>query len=90
MLIDHADAQRLRESGGRLVERLPANLDSAGIPSYRAGGHCHKCGLPRTILTHERVHLALDNFQTDAVKSGDARERLYNVRQAQDWARRRL
>ena len=80
VLIDDADAQRLRESRRGLGERLPTDFNAAGIPGKRARGYRHERRFSGTILADQRVDFTLDHIQTDAAKRDDARKRLDDVR----------
>ena len=83
MLIDDADAQRLRP-GGWLVERLAADFDRAGVPGHGAGGDRHQCRLSGAVLADQRMYLALDDLQAYAVKSDNAWKGLDDVGEAQN------
>ena len=80
VLIDDADAQRLRQSGRGLGERLPTDFDGAGIPGERARGYCHERRFSGAILADQRVDFTLGNIQADPTKRDHAGKSLDDVR----------
>ena len=79
MLIDDADAERLRQRGRRFGERPPTNFDRARIPGQCARGHRHERGFSGTVFADQCMDLALDHIQRNTAERDDARKRFDDI-----------
>ena len=86
MLVDDGRAQRLRGGGRGLLHDVAADLDDALIGQRRAGGHRHQRRLARAVLAYERMNLAFDDLEADALERHDPGERLDDVGEAENDA----
>ncbi len=76
LLVDDADAQRLRAARAADLGRLAGDLDHARVARMDAGQHLHQRGLARAVLAHERMDLAGTQIEVDLVQRLDAGEAL--------------
>ena len=87
LLVDHADAQRLRFVGRGEGDLLAGHPDAARVCVVRTGQDLHQGGLARPVLTHDGVDLASADGQGHVVERLDAREALADARHLEDRPR---
>ena len=70
LLVDRADARALRIVRRREAHRLAVEPQLALVERERAGDRLDERRLARAVLAHERVHLAGEHAEVDAVDRG--------------------
>ncbi len=74
LLVDRRDAGRLRVRGAREAAFAAGDDDRAGVDPVHAGERLDQGRLAGAVLAHERVDLALEKPEVDAVEGFDAGE----------------
>ena len=68
LLVNHTDAGVLGFLNIGEVYRLTVQNDIAFVALMNAAKDLHKCGLTRTVLTHQRVNFTASQLEIDALK----------------------
>ena len=74
LLVHRGDAGGLRLGGAAERDLLARERDRAGVDAVHAGQGLDEGRLARAVLAHERVHLAGEHAEVDAVERLHARE----------------
>jgi hypothetical protein len=74
LLVHGRDARRLRLGGAAEGDLLAGERDGAGVDEVDARERLDERGLAGAVLAHERVHLAREHAEVDAVERLHARE----------------